>query len=146
MRELYTDIEISSTPENVWPVLMNIDRWHEWNPFIPEISGDISLGSKLRIRMEAPGAKAMSFSSEISRLQKDRDFAWKGKLPIPGAFRGEHIFELRPLADSRTRFVHREEFTGWMLPFLWRYLNTSAKAGFQLMNEAIKKEIEKTSN
>jgi hypothetical protein len=86
----------------------------------------------------------MSFQSTVSRLQEDSDFAWTGSVPIPWAFSGEHIFELRPVDEVRTLLIQREEFTGWMLPFLWKSLDTSARGGFHLMNEALKNEVERT--
>ena len=84
----------------------------------------------------------MSFKATVSCVQKNRDFIWVGSIPIPGAFRGEHIFELRPIDDSRTKVIHREEFSGWMLPFLWKNLDKDTRAGFQLMNEALKNKVE----
>jgi hypothetical protein len=143
MREVYTDIDIDAPAEHVWRILIDIERWREWNPFIPEISGDVSVGSKLRVRIEPPGGKAMTFKPTVSCVTENRDFIWAGSLPIPGAFRGEHIFELRPIDNSRTKVIHKEEFHGWMLLFLWKSLDTGARAGFHLMNEALKKEAER---
>ena len=32
MHELHSQIEIDATPEEVWRVLVDVDRYHEWNP------------------------------------------------------------------------------------------------------------------
>ncbi len=143
MREIFTEFEVDAPVDQVWSVLVDIEKWHEWNPFIPEISGEVSVGSRLKVRIEPPGGKPMTFKPTVSCFQENRDFIWVGTIPIPGAFRGEHIFELRPIDDSRTKVIHREEFSGWMLPFLWKNLDKDARGGFQLMNEALKNEAEK---
>jgi hypothetical protein len=85
----------------------------------------------------------MSFQSTVSRLKENSDFARTGSDPIPWAFKGEHVFELRPVDEVRTRLIHREEFRSWMLPFLLKNLDISAGAGFHLMNEALKNEVER---
>ena len=33
-------IEIAAPPTAVWAILMDFDRYPEWNPFIVKISGD----------------------------------------------------------------------------------------------------------
>ena len=143
MRQIFTEFDVDAPVDQVWSVLVDIEKWREWNPFIPEISGEVSVGSRLKIRIEPPGGKPMSFKATVSCVQENRDFIWVGFIPIPGAFRGEHIFELRPIDDSHTKVIHREEFSGWMLPFLWKNLDKDARAGFQLMSEALKNEVEK---
>jgi hypothetical protein len=96
----------------------------------PEISGEVSVGSKLRVTVNPPGGKSMTFKPTVTCVQDNRDFIWTGSIPIPDAFRGEHIFELRPTGDASTQVIHREEFSGWMLPFLWKSLDTGSRAGF----------------
>ena len=143
MREIFTEIDIDAPADRVWCVLVDIQMWHEWNPFIPDISGEISVGSRLTIRVEPPGGKPMSFKPIVSCVQENSDLIWIGSLPIPGAFKGEHIFELRPIDDAHTKLIQRENYSGWMIPFLWKSLDRNVRAGFQLMNEALKNEAEK---
>ena len=37
--ELHTEIDIDATPEVVWQVLTDLDRWADWNPFITSSVG-----------------------------------------------------------------------------------------------------------
>ena len=43
---------------------------------------------------------------------------WTGGMPL-GLFKGVRTFTLTP-ADGATRFTMREEFSGPMLPLIWR--------------------------
>jgi hypothetical protein len=44
--------------------------------------------------------------------------AWTGGMPL-GLMKGVRTFTLTP-ADGATRFTMREEFSGPMLPLIWR--------------------------
>jgi hypothetical protein len=55
---------------------------------------------------------------------------------------GEHIFELEPEADGRTRFTQRETFRGVLVPFMAKSLNTNIRQAFEDMNAALKVRAE----
>ena len=142
MKELRTQIEINATPERVWDVLTAFDRFSEWNPFITRAEGDIQEGARLRVHIEPPGGKAMTFKPTVVRAVAGQELRWLGHLLIPGVFDGEHIFEISRAGDGRTRFVQREEFRGLLVPVLWNSLATNTKNGFEAMNAALKERAE----
>src|ERR1041384_7419396 len=65
MRELRTEIDIAAPPELVWAVLTSFDASPDWNPFMRSISGRCEAGSRLTVRIEPPGARAMTFKPTI---------------------------------------------------------------------------------
>ena len=142
MKEISTDIEIQAPAATVWEILTNFNRYHEWNPFIKEAEGRLKEGQQLKVRIEPPGSKGMTFKPTIIRLYPDREFRWLGKLLMPGIFDGEHIFEIEPISDNLVRFTHREKFRGFLVPILWRKLEASTRKGFTEMNSALKKMAE----
>jgi hypothetical protein len=103
------------------------------------------MGGKLRVSIQPPGGKGMSFSPRILRLSPNREFRWKGKLGIKGIFDGEHYFILEENGPDETTFTHGEKFSGILLPLIGSALKDTAK-GFTLMNESLKKECESESN
>jgi hypothetical protein len=44
---------------------------------------------------------------------------WSGGMPL-GLFKGVRIFILSPQAEGATKFTVREEYTGPLLPLIWR--------------------------
>jgi len=54
MKELRTEIEIQASPEKVWQILMDFDKWPEWNPFIHTVVGKPETGEKVDITSERP--------------------------------------------------------------------------------------------
>ena len=145
MKVLSTEIEIDATPESIWRILADFNRFPEWNPFIREIEGEMKEGSRLRVRIEPPGGRGMTFRPVVKRVEINREFRWLGHLIVPGLFDGEHIFEILPAGTGKTRFIQRESFRGLLVPLLWKSLEGSTKQGFREMNDALKARVEAAS-
>ena len=141
MRELSKTIEIDATPERVWAVLADFDAYGEWNPFIRRISGAPERGSRLEVRIEPPGGRAMTFKPTVREAEPGRELRWLGRLLLPGIFDGEHSFRIEPVGVSRVRFVQAERFTGALVPLLGKGLERTER-GFADMNEALKRRVE----
>lgn len=71
-------------------------------------------------------------------------FQWLESAGTKGIADGHHIFELKPVGKGKTRFVQREEFTGWAVRLLWPAFR-KAEPGFVAMNQALKEHSEKAS-
>jgi len=142
MRELRTEIEINGTIDKIWEVLTNFSSFPEWNPFIKKIEGDLKVGAQLKVLMEPPGGKAMTFKPVVKILEPKTEFRWLDNLLIPGIFDGEHIFQLEQINDNQMKFIHRENFSGLLVPLLWKSLNSNTRQGFEEMNKALKERIE----
>jgi hypothetical protein len=142
MKELYTEIEISASEEAVWKILVDLERFPEWNPFIKKAEGEVREGSRLEVRIEPPGGAAMTFKPVVKWAVRNREFRWQGRFLLPGLFDGEHSFEILPIDGRRVRFVQRETFRGLLVPLLWNALERSTKQGFLEMNAALKQRAE----
>lgn len=139
--DLHTEIEIEATPEAVWAVLTDLAAYPDWNPFITSSTGDVVKGAKLVNRLEPPGGRAMTFKPTVTAAERPRVFEWLGRLGVPGVFDGRHRFELVP-TDDGTRLIHTEHFSGVLVPFMKRSLDTHTRAGFEAMNTALKERVE----
>jgi hypothetical protein len=140
-RSLHTEIEIDAPVSEVWGVLIDWPSYPSWNPWMHEISGDLELGSRLDVRLKL-GDKPMRFQPTLVRLEAGRSFAWLGHTLVRGLFDGKHAFELEELAVGRTRFVHREQFSGLLAGLVLRMIGDSTREGFETMNRALKQRCE----
>src|SRR2546428_6274197 len=146
MKELSAEIEIEAPPERVWQILTDFPKFFEWNPFIRQMSGEPKTGARLRVRLEPPGGRAMTFKPKMLNVEPHRELRWLGRLWIPGLFDGEHIFTIERLDEKRVRFIQREKFTGLLVPFMAKGLDRDARRGFEEMNRALKERAEGSSN
>jgi hypothetical protein len=144
MKQVTRHIDIDATPDQVWAILEDLDRWSEWNPFVIEASGDVRVGARLRVRIQLPGRKPSVFKPRVTEAAPGSVFEWLGRMGIPGVFDGRHRFELEPI-DSGTRFHQSERFTGMLAGLLMRFIGGSTLAGFEAMNAALKERAESTA-
>lgn len=141
MKKLYSEIQIDASPEIVWEILLDFEAYPEWNPFMPSIDGKAKVDSKLRVRIEPPVGKGATFRPAVTVVESNRRFEWFGKMGLRGIFDGRHRFEIEPVSGG-TRLIQSEEFTGALVPLLAKSLDRGTKAGFELMNEALKERAE----
>ena len=139
--DLRTEIEIDAPAAAVWAVLVDTARYHEWNPFITSLEGDLAVGQELSIVVSPPDGSDMRFRPHVLKVEPEAELRWRGALFWPALFSGEHFFVLRELPNGRTRFQHGEDFRGFLLRFLGAQLKRTAH-GFVLMNQALKRRVE----
>ncbi len=133
MAEIYTEIIIDATPEQIWTVLMDFESYPSWNPFIKEIKGEKKLSTTLEVHFDG----GMVFRPKVTSFTANKRFSWLGRLFLPRLFDGEHIFEIEAISETQVRFVHREVFRGLLVPFSSRLLK-STRPKFKAMNLALK--------
>jgi hypothetical protein len=141
--EIKTSILINASPSQVWQQLISFESYPTWNPFIKEISGDLFLGSRIKVTIQASRSSTMTFKPLVSELEQQRVLSWLGHLGIKGFFDGLHKFELIAGRDGRTQLIHSEQFTGFLVPFFKKQLQTNTTSGFEAMNQCLKNIVEK---
>src|SRR5690606_38026000 len=102
------------------------------------VEGTVKPGEKIRVRIEPPGAKGMTFKPKVLTVLPNQEFKWLGNLLIPGLFDGEHKFELIENEDGSTTFIQSEKFSGILVPLLKKQLQNNTRKGFEAMNQKLK--------
>jgi hypothetical protein len=140
VKEVHTEIEINASPERVWKIVTDFERYNQWNPFINRVIGQAKEGSRIEIHIETPGGKNRKYGPTVTRVEEGRELRWLGKSWL---LNGEHIFTIEQLQPGRVRFVHREVFDGLLTSIFGKSLDTDIKQGFEEMNKALKDRAER---
>ena len=141
MKELQASIEIDAPAERVWGVLSDLGRYEEWNPFMTRAEGQFVEGSRLAITFRPPGGRQVQFKPMVLEVEPGRSVRWLGRFILPGLFDGEHTLAVEPAGESAARFTQSERFWG-ILTMLSGKLFDRTQAGFEAMNEALKRRCE----
>ncbi|MFO7370647.1 MAG: SRPBCC domain-containing protein [Bacteroidales bacterium] len=142
-KELRTETVIHASASRIWEILMDFDRYPNWNPFIISISGNQVAGSSLTVKLQLPDGMGMTMRPKVLVVNDYQEFRWKGQLLVPGLFDGEHIFELRENNDETTTFIQRELFSGILIPLFRNLIDVKTRIGFEAMNTQLKDKAEK---
>lgn len=112
MTRLEYQITARCTPEHVWQVFGDLDRWLEWNPVIAKshwLSGEPwRLGSQFLMELGIP--RTMTFTPVINESNAPHRVAWTGTAP---GFKGTHWHEFSANPDGTTLIKTWEEFSGF---------------------------------
>ena len=141
MKENRNEIEIQSTPERVWEVLTDLDKYPEWNPLLRQAEGELAVGEKINLTANS-GTNDMNFLCTVTEVEPKRLFSWKFHVMLPFLFRGEHFFQIEPVDEHRVRFIDREVFHGLLVPLQAKNLESNAKPAMIAMGEALKRRVE----
>jgi hypothetical protein len=117
-KTLHTEIDIDASAQRVWDALTDPVAYPTWNTFITSLVGSLTPGSRLEVRLEPPGGRAMTFRPTVLVAKPRRELRWIGRLLMPGVFDGEHIFQIHQIDENRVRFVQEEHFSGLLVPLL----------------------------
>lgn len=144
-KSIHTEIIINSKPGKVWSILTDTTKHTEWNPFLDMNGSSLEVGQNIVIDVKPPGNnKAMRFTPKILSLVENKELIWEGKAPL-GSFTGKHIFQLEEIEEGKCRFIHGEEFSGWLVPMSGNLLKRT-EDGFKEMNIALKERAENYKN
>jgi hypothetical protein len=135
--EIRSETVIEGTPDEVWAVLTDFDRYHEWNPGFSSASGRAEVGQTLHLTFAKEDGKGMKMHPTVLVADPGRELRWLGRLLMPGIFDGEHHFEIREIEPGRVQFVQDERFRGVLVPFLRKLIEVDTAGMFEKVNTAL---------
>lgn len=130
------EIIIAATPEKVWQILTNIQRWEEWNERIkkPKLEVELAVGNSFTWKTN--GSK---INSTIHTVSPNKIFGWKGKTFGASAI---HNWYLEP-TDNGTKVRVEESLEGWIINLMKKKMNEKLVADMGYWLEQLKTESEK---
>lgn len=129
---------INADPSAVWAVLTDGAKFPDWDSGVESFEGRIAPGEKIKVTVKANPGKA--FPVRVTALEPARRMVWTGGAPL-GLFRGERTYTLTPQPDGATRFTMREEYTGPLVPLIWRTI-PDLQPSFEQFANGLKQRVE----
>ncbi|HYU83169.1 MAG TPA: SRPBCC domain-containing protein [Kribbellaceae bacterium] len=129
---------IKAEPGDIWPVLVDGACYPDWDSGVDRVEGRIALGEKIKVYVPVNPGRA--FAVKVAELEPNRMMRWVGGMPL-GLFKGVRTYRLEPQGDGTTRFTMREEYTGPLLPLIWRSIPDLGPSFSQFAN-GLKQRVE----
>ncbi len=144
MRTIEATTTIAAPPEKVWDVLVDGAKYSQWNPFITSLSGNITPGARLQVRIKPSGGRAMTFRPVVTHASLLDGLRWSGHLLVPGLCDARHEFLLAATPSGGTKLTQRETFRGLLVPMLGGMMNPTLR-GFEAMHAALQLRAESSA-
>lgn len=129
---------IEANADAIWAILTDAPRLSQWNSGIDRVEGRIAPGETIKVFSKvAPGR---AFPVTVTDFVPGRSMRWSGGMPL-GLFKGVRTFTLSPQVGRTTRFTVREEYTGPLLPMIWKSMPDLGPS-FQQFASGLKSEAE----
>ena len=142
VEEVRTEVFISAPANDVWTVLTEFDNWKDWNPTVNSANGSPSVGSKLDITISnEQGKDASNYQPVVIESDAPTSFRWRAKMIADFVFKNDRVFELEERTGG-TLLVHKEEFSGLMVPLMWGMLEVFVESTLEKTNQALKTKVE----
>lgn len=131
---------IDASPSTVWSYLTSPKALVEADTGLERIDGEFELGQRFVLKADVADRE---FNIKVSAFEPNKLMIWESGIPL-GLFKGVRRFSLTPNAQS-TEFRMREEFTGLMLPLIWRSM-PDLEPSFEQFADALKALSENTTS
>jgi hypothetical protein len=129
---------IDASPEAVWAVLSDGAAWPAWDSGVDAVEGKIGPAETIKIRSKAAPGRA--FPVTVTRFEPPAHLRFSGGMPL-GLFRGVRTYEVSPGANGHATFRMREEYTGPLLPLIWRSMPDLGPS-FEQFARGLKQRVE----
>lgn len=134
-KQVFTEIFIEATPEEVWAVITDADSYADWNSVIVEAKGTYAPGSEIdNLVREQDGSEAW-IASRVETYDPPHHLNQFGG--YLGVITFDHHYILEP-AEGGTRVIQREDYTGLYVHFWdaeWLI------SGYGDVNKALRNEV-----
>lgn len=142
MASLYAEVEIEASKERVWQVLIQKEQWKYWNTFLFDCDPSQPFQQRQEVSLSLrrlPAEEETEFQPMVTLLQPN--ICLKFTSSILG-LKNEHSFELLEIGIRRTRYVHRDSYTGILSRFFLPFLREDELQGMRRMARELKRYSE----
>jgi len=138
MRTFSTQIDIAASPERVWAIMSDVERWREWTASISSIrrldGRPFGQGSRVLIRQP----RLPPNYSTVTEFEPPRSFTWVSRSPgVVAAAR--HVIEPAGDGSRVTLSVHFGGMLGW---FVARLVKGLTERYIRMEAEGLKRSSE----
>jgi hypothetical protein len=137
------DLTVAAPAATVWSVIVDLDRYPEWNPFVVACRSTLAVGSPIAMRV-----RLLPFVAQPQRetVFEHRPGAYLryGIRPLPfGALASSRSHAVEPVDATHARYLSRFELTGRLAPLVEVLLGARLRAEFDAMSAKLAERAER---
>lgn len=108
-KSVHAERFVPAPPAEIWAVLMDGERYGEWNPVLVSVDGALRKGETLTYQMMSPDGSTSEVEARVLKLEPERELNQAGG--VPGILTFDHHWILEPV-EGGTRVTQHEDYAG----------------------------------
>ena len=142
MVTLYAEIEINVPKHIVWHALITKERWRYWNTFLYDCdrTKHFEAGNEVFLSLRRlPADEEREFEAKVIYMEPEFCLRWVSASP---GLRNEQIFELQEIGVNKTKYLHKEFFSGVLTKIFVPFVREDEVRGLRRMARELKFYLE----
>lgn len=140
-------VTINVSAEHVWSVLIDLDKYGEWNPFTPKMKSDLKVGAPIDIHVRLSESRQTidrlyTRREWVTAVEKPLKLGWGTTVLFPFLLRAEKQQLITPIDPNSCSFYTTDKFSGLLYPIIAMFFKRRIEQGFDDTAAALKKRCE----
>ncbi|MDX1694447.1 MAG: SRPBCC domain-containing protein [Ketobacteraceae bacterium] len=136
-------VDIQAPAETVWQVLVDFERYPDWNPFTYRVETDLVPGHAVDLYVKLPGWGRRLQTEYVHQVVRPRLLSWGMTLGHETLLQALREQRLEVLSENSCCYQSTDAFRGVLTPLVRFLFARSIRRGFNAMAHALKLEAEK---
>jgi hypothetical protein len=137
-----SESNIHAPAEKVWSVIMDLDKYPDWNPYTIGMKSTLQIGDAMVMQVKMSELLTIEQTEYIRVLEQAHKVCWGIDTDTPEFNSGERCQWLEPLPDGGTHYVSEDLIEGTANPLVTGLFGDAVQNGFDAVAVALKKRCE----
>ena len=137
-------VTIDAPPCEIWRVLVDLDRYPEWNRYATSAVGELRVGGEVEINVPRQGEKRGPVNNRVTELVINQRLCWRSLSWYKFLVYGVRCRHLEVQSDGTTIFREVETMHGSLAGVIQRAMAPQLLRGLQSECESLKEEVERS--
>ena len=136
-------VDIHAPAQFVWDVLVDFEKYGEWNPFNPQVEATLEIGKPITMQvvMDDPNA-ASTMTEYFTRIEGPHHLAWELVSSPETGDKVTHDHFINAITATRCTYQHSDTFTGPSSAHIVAQFGDGIKSAFDAVASALKLRAE----
>ena len=139
-------VEICAPIELAWEVLVDIEKYGEWNPFTYKVETSLKVGDPVILYVRMPKGGDQVQREIVQIVDEPHALAWGMKMGFAFILKAQRQQKIEIIDEQRCSFRTWDSFSGLMTPLVIRQFGDDMENGFNAMAQALKVRAESMVN
>ncbi|MFK8021692.1 MAG: SRPBCC family protein [Pseudomonadales bacterium] len=139
--EVRHEVVIAAEPSTVWSLLIDIERYPEWNRYSPKVTGRVEVGEVVWVEAHL-NEEVQRVKNIVLSVKSEQELCWQSAGWYGFLARGTRCRLLSRASNGGTLLVHHELMSGplaWLIEWLYR---ERIEKGIKLVDESVAERAE----